>query len=146
MRPFADMDPLQVQLFCRNDEGDPLVHEFMDLAGEEARRVQVRLDANIKAAPAPDRDLCANPTVLKRFSQISTPAVDKLVNNHPLTAGNACNDGQFIKMPIREAIFSLIKIKDLRSLAGFWRSDAPHLEKYFYVHKWRERDLAQRIL
>lgn len=45
MRPFADMDPLQVQLFCRNDEGDPLVHEFMDLAGEEARRVQVRLDA-----------------------------------------------------------------------------------------------------
>jgi DNA-binding transcriptional LysR family regulator len=45
MRPFADMDPLQVQLFCRNDEGDPPVHEFMDLAGEQARRVQVRLDA-----------------------------------------------------------------------------------------------------
>jgi hypothetical protein len=97
-------------------------------------------------APAPALELSANPTVLKRFSQISTPAVDKLVNNHPLTAGNACNDGQFIKMPIREAIFSLIKIKHLRSLARFRRGAARYLEKYFYVHKWGERDLAQRIL
>jgi hypothetical protein len=49
-------------------------------------------------------------------------------------------------MPIREAIFSLIKINHLRSLASFRRGATPPLEKYFYVHKWRERDLAQRIL
>lgn len=45
MRPFGDMDQLQVHLFSRSDEGDPLAHEFMDLAAEEARRVQIRLDA-----------------------------------------------------------------------------------------------------
>ncbi|MET0319685.1 MAG: LysR substrate-binding domain-containing protein [Duganella sp.] len=45
VRPFRDMDPLQVYLFSRSDEGDPLAHEFMELAAEEARRIQVRLDA-----------------------------------------------------------------------------------------------------
>jgi DNA-binding transcriptional LysR family regulator len=44
LRPLADMEPLTVQLFSRADESDPLIHEFMAAAAEEARRTQFSLD------------------------------------------------------------------------------------------------------
>lgn len=44
-RPFNDMDQLTVQLFWRSGEADPLIHEFIDVAQEEARRLQIGLDA-----------------------------------------------------------------------------------------------------
>lgn len=44
-RPIDDMDSLDVQMFTRSDENDPMMLEFMDLALQEARRTQVALDA-----------------------------------------------------------------------------------------------------
>jgi hypothetical protein len=70
-------------------------------------------------------------TDLKRFRRISTSTVDKVVNNPHLTAENAFNGGHSIKLPNRQANFSLNKIKDLRrpsyGTPGFLMS----LEKYF---------------
>jgi DNA-binding transcriptional LysR family regulator len=46
-RPFNDMDQLTVQLFWRSGEADPLIHEFLDLAQEEARRLQIHFQAQV---------------------------------------------------------------------------------------------------
>lgn len=43
-RPINDMAPLEVNMFTRAGESDPLLLEFMDLALEEARRTGIALD------------------------------------------------------------------------------------------------------
>jgi DNA-binding transcriptional LysR family regulator len=45
MRPIADLAQLSVHLFTRRTEHDALVHEFAELATEEAFRIQVLLNA-----------------------------------------------------------------------------------------------------
>ena len=40
-----DMDRLVVQLFWRSGAADPLIHEFMEVTQEEARRLQIRFQA-----------------------------------------------------------------------------------------------------
>ena len=44
-RPLRDMERLVVQLFWRSGEADPLIHEFMEVTQEEARRLQIRFQA-----------------------------------------------------------------------------------------------------
>lgn len=43
-RPIDDMAPLDVAMFTRAGENDPLILEFMDLVLEEAKRTQLALD------------------------------------------------------------------------------------------------------
>lgn len=45
-RPIIDLDPLNVHMFARADDADPLLMEFMELVREEARRMQIAQDAS----------------------------------------------------------------------------------------------------
>jgi hypothetical protein len=74
-------------------------------------------------------------TDLKRFFQISTLAVDKVVGKPLLTAQNACNDKVSNKMPNQKAHFYPNKINDLQK--GFLRlqGSGQVLENFFSVHK-----------
>jgi hypothetical protein len=45
-RPIIDLDPLNVHIFTRADDADPLLMEFMELITEEARRMQIAQDAS----------------------------------------------------------------------------------------------------
>ncbi len=46
MRPITDLAPLAVHVFTRAAEQDALITEFTEIAAEEARRIQLFLDAN----------------------------------------------------------------------------------------------------
>jgi hypothetical protein len=84
--------------------------------------------SNFSTFPAKQADL-------KRFFQISTSSVDKVVDKALLTAQNACNDKLSNKMPNREANFYPNKINDLQWCFGRPQANAATLENFFSVHK-----------
>jgi hypothetical protein len=65
--------------------------------------------------------------------------VDKGVHKPLLTAGIACNDGRFYKLPNPQAEFFSNKINDLQNAKSRRVAAFARLEKKFYVHKCEVR-------
>jgi len=53
-RPIDGFDQLTVHCFARADESNPLILDFMEIAAEEAMRVQLRLAATTGKTTDPD--------------------------------------------------------------------------------------------